>query len=210
MGPLLSAEYKHLHDEPFSIVARYETAFRGLADYYRLAADLHRLRRLRWIMERSLTMTLAGKFRTSVRQVYRRYRTRVVTERGRKPVLQVTVPREGKRPLVATWGRTDLVRCTTATLNDAPSPVWNTRTELVERLLADTCELCGSREEVQVHHIRALKDLQRPGRRERSRWVQLMAARRRKTLVVCRSCHTAIHAGRPRSPNRHAESWRAG
>jgi hypothetical protein len=27
--------------------------------------------------------------------------------------------------------------------------------------------------------------------------VKRMAARRRKTLVVCRNCHDAIHAGRP-------------
>jgi hypothetical protein len=27
--------------------------------------------------------------------------------------------------------------------------------------------------------------------------MRLMAARRRKTLVLCRSCHEAIHAGRP-------------
>jgi hypothetical protein len=161
-------------------------------------------------METSLTKTLAAKYQISVRRVYRRYRTTLPTERGPKVALQVTVAREGKPPLVATWGRTDFVRRIDTALDDAPATVWNTRTELVERLLADTCELCGSREDVQVHHVRALKDLTRPGRREKSRWVQLMAARRRKTLVVCRSCHAAIHAGRPRSMYRHAASWRAG
>jgi hypothetical protein len=67
---------------------------------------------------------------------------------------------------------------------------------LLERLLADTCEHCGSQEEVQVHHIRHLADLNRKGRREIPNWVKQMAARRRKTLVVCHDCHVAIHAGR--------------
>ena len=32
---------------------------------------------------------------------------------------------------------------------------------------------------------------------EMAGWMKIMAARRRKTLVVCGSCHTAIHSGRP-------------
>ena len=70
-------------------------------------------------------------------------------------------------------------------------------TELVQRLLADTCELCGSTESVEVHHIRKLANLKQRGRREQPVWMQTMAARRRKTLVVCRHCHEHIHAGRP-------------
>ena len=50
------------------------------------------------------------------------------------------------------------------------------RAEL-ERLLADTCELCGSHDDVEVHHLRALKDLQQQGRAEKPKWVKLMAAR---------------------------------
>jgi hypothetical protein len=28
-------------------------------------------------------------------------------------------------------------------------------------------------------------------------WAKIMIARRRKTLALCHSCHTALHAGRP-------------
>ena len=48
---------------------------------------------------------------------------------------------------------------------------------------------------VEVHHIRALRDLNVKGQREKPKWVQVMAARRRKTLVVCRPCHLTIHGG---------------
>ena len=70
------------------------------------------------------------------------------------------------------------------------------RTELVKRLLADTCELCGSRENVEVHHVHKLADLEKR-KKEQPRWVKVMIARRRKTLVVCHFCHQAIHAGQP-------------
>jgi hypothetical protein len=35
------------------------------------------------------------------------------------------------------------------------------------------------------------------GRGEKPLWVKRMAARRRKTLVVCQACHEAIHRERP-------------
>lgn len=70
------------------------------------------------------------------------------------------------------------------------------RTELIKRLTADTCELCGSRKDIEVHHIRKLADLKVKGKSAPPAWVQIMAARQRKTLVVCRECHTAIHNGR--------------
>jgi hypothetical protein len=82
-------------------------------------------------------------------------------------------------------------------LDGSPLHLCGPRTELEGRLLAATCELCGSQETVQVHHVRALKDLRRHGRANPPFWVQVMADRRRKTLVVCRRCHTAIHRGEP-------------
>lgn len=57
-----------------------------------------------------------------------------------------------------------------------------TRSELVKRLLADTCEMCGSKEDVEVHHIRKLADLNTEGRPEKPAWVKRMAAPRRKCL----------------------------
>jgi hypothetical protein len=35
------------------------------------------------------------------------------------------------------------------------------------------------------------------GKRTRPLWMQRMATRQRKTLVVCRTCHQAIHYGQP-------------
>jgi hypothetical protein len=72
----------------------------------------------------------------------------------------------------------------------------------VQRLLADTCELCGSTEQVEVHHVRALKDLNPKGRSHLPEWAMRMAARRRKTLIVCRDCHENVHAGRPTRQSR--------
>ena len=148
-------------------------------------------------MERSLVAPLAQKLRVSISKIYDRYETTIETPDGPRKALQVIVEREGgKKPLIARWGGISLARRNKAILDDSIAPVWGGRSELEKRLLADICELCGSREHVEVHHIRALKDLQHKGQGERPRWVQIMAARRRKTLVACRKCHNDIHAGR--------------
>jgi hypothetical protein len=110
--------------------------------------------------------------------------------------LQVSIAREGKKPLVAKWGGISLRRKQQAFLNDQPAPFYTGRSEIERRLLAQTCELCGSSHQIEVHHIRALKDLQKKGRAETPNWIKVMASRRRKTLVVCRTCHQDIHAGR--------------
>lgn len=82
-----------------------------------------------------------------------------------------------------------------AVIEDIPYKVYGGRTELVKRLLAEKCELCGSTENIEVHHIRKLADLKKKGQAEVPKWVQIMSARKRKTLVVCRECHVAIHNG---------------
>jgi len=84
-----------------------------------------------------------------------------------------------------------------ATLNDQPERIWNTRSALEERLLADTCAYCGARARCQVHHVHALKDLHVKGRRPGPGWRELMAARQRKTMVVCKTCHQDITYGHP-------------
>lgn len=185
-----------LHHSVFSIVSQYQAEYRGLVQYYLLANNIHRLHRLKWVMETSLTKTIAAKLRISVSEVYHKFGTTILTPAGSYQGLMVQVEREeGKAPLVARWGGIPLRRQKNAVLNDHPPKVWNTKTELLERLLAEICELCGSTEKVEVHHVRHLADLQKPGRAKKPYWVKIMAARHRKTLIVCRKCHDAIHAG---------------
>jgi len=187
-----------LKDTEFSIVSTYQAEYRGLVEYYRLAHDLsQKLPRLKWVMRRSLVKTLATKLQIPGKQVYKRYQATITVKGKSYKGLRVTKEREGKKPLVAEWGGIPLTWNIGATLNDQPEHIWNTRSELEERLLADTCEYCGAHERCQVHHVRALKDLQVKGRRPKPRWMVLMAARQRKTMVVCKTCHEDITYGRP-------------
>lgn len=193
-----------LHDDDFTIVAKYQAEYRGLVQYYLLAQDVFRLDTLHWVTETSMLKTLAAKHRSTVTKMARRYKATIDTPDGPRTCFQVIVQREGKKPLVARFGAIPLKRQPTATLTDlSPTMASTKRNELIHRLLAGACEICESPDNTEVHHIRKLADLNRPGRPDRPAWVHLMAKRRRKTLVVCRRCHENIHAGQPTAPTRN-------
>nr|WP_231921021.1 group II intron reverse transcriptase/maturase [Micromonospora narathiwatensis] len=165
---------------------------------------MFRLGRLRWVLEASMLKTLAAKHKSSVRKMARKYKASIDTPDGPRTCFQVTVQRDrGRKPLVARFGGIPLKRQRTAVIADL-KPIMATvrRNELIHRLLAGQCELCEGRIGLQVHHIRKLADLDKPGRPERPSWVHLMAKRRRKTLVVCETCHQDIHAGRATATTR--------
>ena len=187
-----------IDDDDFSIVVIYQGQYRGFVQYYALAHHIHSLGQLRWVMQTSLFRTLARKYNVSVNKIARRYKSTVQTSEGPRRCYEVRREQEGKKPLIARFGGIPLKRHRTAEIQDQPTiPPYRTGTvEVIQRLVANTCELCGSTAECEVHHIRKLSDVKGKGRKEKPRWVQIMAARRRKTLVVCRKCHHTIHAGK--------------
>lgn len=193
-----AARIKIIADDDFTIISNYQAELRGIAQYYKLATNVSWLWRLHWVMESSLLRTLARKHQSSVRKMARKYKRTITTSVGTMKCLEMVIEREGKRPLVARFGGIPLRREKKAVLKDL-NPFTSRvggGTELLQRLLADQCELCGSEDNCEVHHIRKLADLKVKGRREKPFWVKRMAERRRKTLVACRKCHDAIHAGK--------------
>ncbi len=187
-----------LDDDDFTIIERYQQEHRGIVQYYLLAQNVSWFWKLHWVARRSLLKTLAYKHRTSMMVQVQKYKASFQTKDGvTYTCLEIQVQREGKKPLVARFGAIALKRQKVITIIDQiPLYQRTERTELVKRLLADTCELCGSRENVEVHHVHKLADLEK-GKKDRPRWVKVMIARRRKTLVICRRCHKAIHTGQP-------------
>ncbi|HEM4635439.1 MULTISPECIES: reverse transcriptase/maturase family protein [Streptococcus] len=185
-----------LHDDDFSIVQTYQQEYRGLVQYYILAQNLSWFSKVYWYMETSLLKTLAFKHKSSINKMLAKYKTTTTSTNGRTvPCLQVVVPREDKPPLVATWGGISLSYKKKAVIEDAPYQVYGGRTELIKRLLENKCELCGSEENIEVHHIRKLADLNKHNGKLVPKWKEIMSARCRKTLVTCRDCHYAIHNG---------------
>ncbi len=178
-----------------TIISTFGARYRGIVQYYLLAGDVWRLNRLHWVMLTSLLKTLAAKHRSSVSKTARRYQAAIETPHGPRRCFQVNVERDdGRKPLVARFGGIPLKRQKQAVLVDREPATARPRRELIRRLLAGRCEMCEHAGNLRVHHVRKLADLDRL-ERPKPAWARLMAKRRRKTLVVCDTCHGSIHAG---------------
>jgi group II intron reverse transcriptase/maturase len=209
----LVARYRHdgkvMHENELlafgdaTIVNVYQQRFRGIAEYYKYATDRRRLQKLKYFMEIAMTKTLACKHKTTVNRIYRKYASQRAVDGTVYKVLAVSIPsQQGLK--YAYWGGIPLKRVDVGqgTINDrtvkdeVPNPK---RVELIRRLQANRCELCGSTEKCEVHHVRKLVDIKRKWRKveEKPAWVKKMIAMRRRTLVVCSACHQVIHNGQP-------------
>ena len=184
-------------DDAYSIVAQYQAEYRGFVQYYRMAYNLHTLSLLKHGMEVSMVRTLANKYKTTCTKIYKRYGATINTDEGCYKVILVTVERKPpKSPLTAYFGGISLKSNKWVSISDQPTnPIWSGRSEVVDRLLAQECDLCGSHQNIEIHHVRKLADLKPTDGAELPEWKRRMAARRRKTLVVCRACHEKIQYG---------------
>ena len=181
--------------DDYEIVKVYGSRYRGIIQYYLLAHDVCRLDRLRWVMQTSMLKTLAAKHHSTVLKMAAKHQAKIVTPLGPRRCYEVRVPRDSGKPLVARFGGIPLIRQKDAVIVDrAPAQTVYPRRELITRLLKGRCELCHSADPVQVHQIRKLADLDTSGPHPPA-WTQFMAKRRRKTIVVCQTCHDLIHNG---------------
>lgn len=189
---------QRLNDEAYSIVAQYQAEYRGVVQYYKMAYNLGSLRKLKYVTGLSLAKTLAAKYKTTCTRIFRRYGTKITTKDGEYKVILVAIKREiPKKPLIAYFGGVSLKWDKSSYINDEiVKPIVFNRSELVQRLVAQECELCGSSENIEVHHIHKLADLKKKSRATLPEWKRWMLTKTRKTLVVCKECHRRIHNGK--------------
>jgi hypothetical protein len=170
------------------ILNQYNAEVRGLYNYYRLAHNVTVLNGFLYVMKFSMYKTFAGKYRTSMRKIIRRYSRNgdfTVSYKTKSGMKSIVFYNQGMRcndKIVATENPDTIGRT-----NENRS-----YTGLVDRLKGNVCEWCGAEtKDIEIHHVRKLKDLS--GKAE---WERQMIARRRKTLALCHSCHVKLHNGK--------------
>ncbi len=185
-----------MNRDDLAIISSYGAEYRGLIQYYLLAGDVWRLSRLEWVAKTSMLKTMAAKHDSPVSKMARKYKATISTPHGPRTCFEASVERPGRKPRIARFGGIPLRRQKKAVIDDrSPVPVPR-RKELTSRLQTGCCEWCEQKTTVEVHQVRKLADLRQPGRPQPA-WAQIMAKMRRKTLVVCLTCHQAIHAKQP-------------
>mgnify|MGYP000862651503 CR=1 FL=1 len=165
------------------IVSTYHSQIRGICNYYRMASNFAKLDYFVYIMEYSCLKTLASKHRTTMAKARESRRA------GKRWGIPYEV-KTGTKTLIF-LNMTD-IRKSRKAKRESPDVVAisvSRRNEIKDRLQNGVCELCGcDNEPVAVHHVKSLKSL-----KGKSAWEQKMRSIRRKTLVVCETCHNKIH-----------------
>jgi group II intron reverse transcriptase/maturase len=180
--------------DDYDIVRIYGAEYRGVVQYYLLAQDVWKLNRLGWNALTSMLKTMAAKHRSTVTKMASRFKAKAVTEDGLRTCFEARRRREGKPDLIARFGGIILRQDRRAVIRDpGPAPVPYPRKELVHRLQGRRCEMCDQHGPVAVHQVAALRHLGKTGPGQPA-WAALMARMRRKTLIVCATCHDHIHA----------------
>ena len=201
-GGKIAAQAELLADTDYTILQRYQSVLKGVYNYYCMTVNVSkRMSHIKMILQTSMLRTLSSKYQRSVREISKMYKV----SGSEYTMYRATYDRPDKEPLTAVFGGMPLRRIPDGmgTKDSSIDQEWHKpaskRSELVQRLLIGKCELC-SNGPVEVHHLRKLADIDRPGRRPKAGWEKVMSARKRKTLVVCEKCHDAIHAGKYDGP----------
>ena len=175
-----------IFNDDLEILDRYNRETVGFCNYYLIANNSVVLHNFRYIMEYSMYKTFAGKYRSTVRKINKKYRLNKL----------FTVKYEQQGVIKSrTFYKTSFKRRTTAFNGSCDIEPYSiadvSRTNLTDRLKAEKCELCGATGKLIMHHVRNLKDL-----KGKESWKRLMSARKRKTIALCPSCHRLRHLGK--------------
>ena len=175
-----------IFNDDLEILDRYNRETVGFCNYYLIANNCVVLHNFRYIMEYSMYKTFAGKYRSTVRKINKKYRLNKLfpIKYELKGVIKsrTLIKTSFKRRTTAFNGSCDIEPYSIADVS---------RTNLTDRLKAEKCELCGATGKLIMHHVRNLKDL-----KGKESWKRLMSARKRKTIAVCPSCHRLRHLGK--------------
>ena len=175
-----------IFNDDLEILDRYNRETVGFCNYYLIANNCVVLHNFRYIMEYSMYKTFAGKYRSTVRKINKKYRLNKL----------FTVKYEQQGVIKSrTFYKTSFKRRTTAFNGSCDIEPYSiadvSRTNLTDRLKAEKCELCGATGKLIMHHVRNLKDL-----KGKESWKRRMSARKRKTIALCPSCHRLRHLGK--------------
>lgn len=164
-----------LAEDKDQIIKLYNSVLRGYLNYYSFTNNYPKVASsLEWILKNSCAMLLAAKFKLrTVNKVLTKYGKNLKGE-GKTSFFKPTYKKN-------VWDFKFKVATNLATLF---------ATRLSTTSLEDlVCSKCESAVQVEMHHIRKLKDLNP----KMSEIDKLMAKRKRKQIPLCRKCHLEHH-----------------
>lgn len=165
------------------IVAQYNTEIRGFYNYYAIANNISTIgHSFGYIMEYSMYKTITQKLNLTMSQAKLKFlkdKKFIVPFTGKNGEVRYRIFYDGgfKRKEPFNGSIVDYI----------PNTAFVPKLSLMERLKTGTCEICGKKGNLIMHHVRNLNQLKAD-----SPWNAIMIKKRRKTLAICESCNEVI------------------
>lgn len=165
------------------IVAQYNTEIRGFYNFYAIANNISTIgHSFGYIMEYSMYKTIAQKLNLTMSQAKLKFlkdKKFIVPFTGKNGEVRYRIFYDGgfKRKEPFNGSIVDYI----------PNTAFVPKLSLMERLKTGTCEICGKKGNLIMHHVRNLNQLKAD-----SPWNAIMIKKRRKTLAICESCNEVI------------------
>lgn len=174
------------------IVINYRAIIIGYMNYYILADDYTNIKDIVYLLKYSAAHTLAAKYKTSIAKIFTKYgkAIKVVYGNTKKTIsLDYTPVIENKFPPkeetnFPSGNKKEVSEKDPLNISD-----YGTRSIYS---LDKPCKICGSKLDIEMHHVRHLKDLNP----KLPTIVKNYAKLTRKQIPVCRECHMKIHSGK--------------
>lgn len=185
---LAKARYALVDNDDLEILSQYNSEIRGFRNYYRIANNASHASSFGYIMQYSMFKTFAAKYRISMKDAVQKLRlgknfgVRYLDKNGKIKTRMFYADGFARKSMQKAAG-VDMLPNTV---------IYSGRTNLMDRLAARKCELCGRCGcDLEMHHVRKLKDL-----KGKNHWERLMITKNRKTIALCVDCHQKLHGGK--------------
>lgn len=179
---------KMIHFQDHQIVNRMWSMWLGLSNFYSFADNFGALGRIYYIIKYScvLTLSLKHKLKTA-KGAFRKYGKDLIIKNNDKvvasfPRISLAKPRKFLGGKLNTDPMYRLDKLAAATFR-------------TRKMFDQSCRACGSNENIQIHHVRKLKDSSRKIKMDYL--TSMMARMNRKQIPLCADCHTKLHSGKP-------------
>ena len=172
------------------IIGFYNSVFRGIWNYFGFTDNCSSLQKVWWSMQESLAFTLSRKFRlVGIKEVFRRFGHPIKFE-NRVSWRPESWAHDSNR-LINMLRSSSSFNISYADFVTAVKRSWANK--LTKSILGHECIICGSLKEVQMHHLRQVKDLKKSIKLDF--FAMQMAAINRKQVPLCRVHHMNLHRG---------------
>jgi retron-type reverse transcriptase len=174
-----------IHLQLVDLINHYKEVEKGLLTYYSYCSNYGRLAaRIHYVLKYSCALTIAKKMKLrTLRKTFKKYGKNLSITNEKNEIVQsyptISYKKPKKRFKLSAVSVEDLIDNLTNRIRRGRGD------------LAGPCKICGSNDNIEIHHINHL----RKGIKKDGWLIGVKRRMNRKQIAVCQECHQKIHKG---------------